>query len=268
MIPLFWVDAFSERPFAGNPAAVCLLEEPASEPFMQSVATELGISETAFVWPLADGSLSLRWFTPACEVDLCGHATVAAAHALRQAGRCESGEVLRFTTRAGVLTARFVGDDRALVELDFPAQPCDQVPLPVALAAIRDDAHGVGDNGDFLVVELAHAAAVRDFVPDLGAISSLDARGMLLTAPGGPEGADYVLRHFAPRFGIDEDPVTGSAQCALGPWWAVRLGRDVLQAVQLSARGGRLRVQVDGDRVRIAGGAVTVLAGELAVKPS
>jgi len=268
VIPIYWVDAFSDVAFAGNPAAVCLLEEPVPLPFMQRLATEIGISETAYVWPLADGTASLRWFTPSCEISLCGHATVATAHALREGGRAQSGETLRFTTLSGELRARFVGDDDELVELDFPAQPCETVALPAALAALDGSVQAVGDNRDYLVVELADADSVREFVPDLQAIASIESRGLLLTAPGGPGGADYVLRVFGPKVGIDEDPVTGSAQCALGPWWAARLGRPELLAAQLSARGGRLHVRVDGDRVRIAGRAVTVLAGELMVKPS
>jgi predicted PhzF superfamily epimerase YddE/YHI9 len=257
--PLVWVDAFTDRPFAGNPAAVCLLDGPVDDGWMQSLAGELGLSETAYVWPDGD-ALSLRWFTPVAEVDLCGHATLAAAHALAGAGRAADGDVLAFHTRSGVLTAEIRGD---LVELDLPADPPAAVPVPEGLAGLgaRSAARGRGD----LAVELGDAQRVRDAVPDLGAVVALGVRALYVTATGDGDGADYVLRVFAPAVGIDEDPVTGSAQCLLGPYWADRLGRRSLQAVQLSRRGGRLAVSVDGDRVRVGGRAVTVLAGRVAL---
>lgn len=258
-VPLFWVDAFSERPFAGNPAAVCLLERPADEGWMRSLANELGLSETAYVWP-QDGALSLRWFTPASEVDLCGHATLAAAHALRAAGRAAEGGTVVFTTRSGLLSARLDGD---LIELDLPADPPAALPPHEAPAGLRAVASARG-RGD-LMVELADAAAVREVVPDLGAIADLGVRAVYVTAAGDEDGIDYVLRVFAPAVGIDEDPVTGSAQCLLGPYWAGRLGRTELAAAQLSRRGGRLRVTVKGERVGVAGRAVIVLEGRVAL---
>jgi predicted PhzF superfamily epimerase YddE/YHI9 len=264
-VPLIWVDAFCDRPFAGNPAAVCLLERPASAPAMQSLAFELGVSETAFAWPEADG-YSLRWFTPAAEVDLCGHATVATAHALRAAGRVGDGPV-RFHTRSGVLTAGF---ETGSVVLDLPADPPAPVDTPAEVPAawhVRAAAAGRFD----LMVELPDAGTVRAVEPHEAATVAAGYRGVIVTAHGeANEGGggldragapDYVLRFFAPAVGIPEDPVTGSAQCTLGPYWAVRLGRSELRAVQLSARRGLLQVAVAGDRVRVGGHAVTVLQG-------
>jgi PhzF family phenazine biosynthesis protein len=253
------VDAFPERPFSGNPAAVCLLDGPADEGWMQALADEMGLSETAFVWPEGE-LLSLRWFTPATEVDLCGHATVAAAHALRAAGRADDGETISFTTRSGVLGARLDGD---LVELDLPAERAVAVPLPDALSGLAAVAcaRGPGD----LLVEMADADAVRTVRLDLVAVATLDVRALYLTAAGDGGGTDYVLRVFAPGVGIDEDPVTGSAQCLLGPYWSDRFGRTTLEAAQLSPRGGRLTVTVQGDRVKVAGRAVTVLDGRVAL---
>jgi predicted PhzF superfamily epimerase YddE/YHI9 len=253
------VDAFAERPFAGNPAAVCLLEEPADEAWMQALAAEMGLSETAFVWPEGD-LLSLRWFTPTTEVDLCGHATVAAAHALREAGRVLDAQTISFATRSGVLGARPDGD---MVELDLPAERAEAAPLPPTLSGLAPVATARGPG--VLLVELADAAAVRGAEVDLGAVADLDIRALYVTAAGDDGAADYVLRVFAPAVGIDEDPVTGSAQCLLGPYWAERLGRTTLEALQLSRRGGRLTVTVRGERVSVAGRAVTVVEGRVAL---
>ena len=259
MIPLYWVDAFTEHPFGGNPAAVCLLQGPVDERWMQGLAGELGLSETAFVWPEGE-TRRLRWFTPATEIDLCGHATLAAAHVLCQEGLAGHGDVLSFRTRSGDLTARVDGGS---VELDLPVDP----PAPVAIPA----AHGLGvpvsaacTGALSLVLEVADAGTLRSIVPDLPAVAALHQRAVVVTAPGDRAGVDYVLRAFGPRVGIDEDPVTGSAQCTLGPLWTERLGERTLEAVQESSRGGRLRVTVIGDRVRVAGAAATVLSGTVA----
>jgi PhzF family phenazine biosynthesis protein len=255
-----WVDSFSDRPFAGNPAAVCILDEPIDERLMQQVAMELGISETAYVVPGA-GAWSLRWFTPTTEVDLCGHATVAAAHALHEAGRAADGETVEFDTRSGRLTAAI---DDGLIEIDLPAAPPVPVELPEVLEGYAGTAVGAHRGGAFLL-ELADEAEVRAFEPDLEAFRSLPDHAVIVTAPGADPAVDYVLRMFGPKVGIDEDPVTGSAPCTAGPFWAARLGRPMLHSRQLSARGGALRVTVDGDRVRVAGPAVTVLRGTIEV---
>jgi predicted PhzF superfamily epimerase YddE/YHI9 len=262
-IPITWVDAFSGVAFGGNPAAVCLLAEPLEDARMQSLAFELGISETAYVTPTDDPTtFGLRWFSPATEIDLCGHATLASAHVLRERGTVDGAATLTFHTRSGPLRAAFGGDR---IELDFPADPVTTAPVP---APLRDQWPGAvaasGHTGFFTFVALSSAEAVRAYEPDLPAIASTGAKALLLTAaaPAG-SGADYVLRVFGPNVGIDEDPATGSAQCSAGPYWAGELGRQTLVAHQLSRRGATLYVRPDGDRVRIAGQATTVLTGEL-----
>jgi predicted PhzF superfamily epimerase YddE/YHI9 len=264
-IPITWVDAFSDTPFAGNPAAVCLVESPLEDAAMQSIAFELGIAETAFVTPTAEPAVfGLRWFTPTVEVDLCGHATLAAAHALRAGGTVDGTGALTFHTRSGPLAASFEGD---LVALDFPADPMQPGPLPEALAGQWDGAVvETGRTAFFTLVVVSSAEAVRSYEPDLRAIASTGAKALLLSAAGDQgTGADYVLRVFGPNVGIPEDSATGSAQCVAGPYWSTALGRpgDTLIARQLSARGAVLYVRAEGDRVRIAGHATTVLTGHL-----
>jgi PhzF family phenazine biosynthesis protein len=266
-IPITWVDAFSDVAFGGNPAAVCLLREPLDDARMQSIAFELGIAETAYLTPSDDPTtFGLRWFSPAVEIDLCGHATLASAHALRQAGVVDGTVPLTFHTRSGPLRAAFTGD---MIELDFPADPVVPGPLPAALAeqwpaAGTVVASGSTGSGFFTFVVLSSAEVVRAYEPNLAAIAATGANALLLTASGAPgSGADYVLRVFGPNVGIDEDPGTGAAQCSAGPYWAAALGRDSLVARQLSRRGATLHVRPDGERVRIAGHATTVLTGEL-----
>jgi PhzF family phenazine biosynthesis protein len=265
----FVVDAFTDRPFAGNPAAVCLGTTASgvdlgAAGWMQQVAAEFNLAETAF---LAGGptEYDLRWFTPQVEVDLCGHATLASAHVLWETG--ESADVLRFRTRSGVLTAE---RDAAGIILGLPADPV----VPVAgehtevLAALGLPAETPVYRGrDDLLVELGDAEAVRGLRPDFRALRAAPIRGVIVTAPGSPDsegGADFVSRFFAPAVGIDEDPVTGSAHCLLGPFWAARLGRTRLAAAQISARGGRMTVEVGPEGVRLSGQAVTVLRGQIA----
>ena len=264
-IPITWVDAFSDVAFAGNPAAVCVLEAPLSDARMQAIAFELGIAETAFVTPTDHpAAFGLRWFTPSIEVDLCGHATLAAAHALRAGATVDGTVPLTFHTRSGALSASFDGD---LVVLDFPADPVRPSPLPEALAGQWDGAVvETGRTAFFIFVALSSAEAVRAYEPDLAAIAATGADALLLTAAADAGvDADYVLRVFGPNVGIPEDPATGSAQCSAGPYWSAALGRDgdTLVARQLSPRGAVLYVRPFGERVAIAGHATTVLTGHL-----
>ncbi|HEV8205411.1 MAG TPA: PhzF family phenazine biosynthesis protein [Acidimicrobiia bacterium] len=259
--PLFQVDAFASGPFTGNPAAVCLLDAPGDPAWMQSVAAEMNLSETAFVHALDGeaGRFGLRWFTPTVEVDLCGHATLASAHVLWETRRLAAAVAARFETRSGVLTATRAGDD---VELDFPADPVTAAePERDLLDAIglRDAVASTGRIG--WVLEVADASAVRDARPDFTRLATFDIA--VLTARADDAAYDFVSRCFGPKFGIDEDPVTGSAHCALGPYWAERLGKTELTGYQASARGGVVRVTVDGDRTVLGGRAVTVTRGEL-----
>jgi len=255
------VDAFTDRPFAGNPAAVCVLPAPRPDAWMRSVAREMNLSETAFLVRGDDG-FSLRWFTPAVEVDLCGHATLASAHVLWEDGHLSAGAEARFHTRSGLLTARPRG---AWIEMDFPATP-EQAAAPPAglLEALGVEALYVGRNEFDYLVEVASETAVREARPNFSALAKVEARGIIVTAPASTAGFDFVSRFFAPAVGIDEDPVTGSAHCCLGPYWSRRLGRTEFTALQTSARGGVVRVAVvAGERVMLGGQAVTVLRGEL-----
>lgn len=265
------VDAFTETPFAGNPAAVCVLEAPAPEAWMRAVAREMNLSETAFLVPAEDG-FWLRWFTPASEVDLCGHATLASAHTLWERGMVPPAAAVRFHTRSGVLLcARRDG----WIEMDFPALPpveCD--PPPGLLAALGlDGARWIGRSRFDVLVVVDGEETVRGLEPRFDLLHETDARGVIVTslADGANAGVDFVSRFFAPRVGIPEDPATGSAHCVLGPWWAEQLERGTLSARQLSSRGGELRLRVGGfddevpaGRVLLGGRAVTVLRGELA----
>jgi PhzF family phenazine biosynthesis protein len=253
-------DAFATEPFRGNPAAVCLLESDRPAAWRQAVAAEMNLSETAFVERIADG-FRLRWFTPVVEVDLCGHATLAAAHTLWQEGWAPGDSVLRFETRSGVLTAR---RRDGLIELDFPAEPPLEVEVPAGVeAALGVRAVRAGRNRFDLFIEVADEATVRAAAPDFRALRDVDARGVIVTSAADGDSYDFVSRFFGPRVGVDEDPVTGSAHCGLAPWWGERLGRDVMTGYQASARGGTVHVTVQGDRVLLAGGAVTVMRGEL-----
>ncbi len=258
--PLLQIDAFTDRPFAGNPAAVCLLPGPRDEGWMQQVGTEMNLSETAFLHPEADG-YRLRWFTPKVEVDLCGHATLASAHALWDTGLLRPEEEARFHTRSGLLTVVRRGDG---MEMDFPAKPPQQAPAPPGLSeALGAAPRYVGRNQWDYLVELESEAALRGLAPNFRRLAALPVRGLIVTARATTAGFDFVSRFFAPGAGVDEDPVTGSAHCCLGPFWRERLGKDELQAYQASARGGVVGVGVAGERVLLRGQAVTVLRGEL-----
>lgn len=262
-VPLAWVDAFSDAPFGGNPAGVCLLDESLDAARMQSIAFELGIAETAFLVPGDDPTdFGLRWFSPVTEINLCGHATLASAHALRQWGTVDGTVPLTFHTKSGPLHAGFE-DDR--VVLDFPTDPVTAAPLPECLRTQWPGSVVYSGRSDFFTfVVLASPEAVRAYEPDLDAISATGENALLLTAAAGPaSGADYVLRVFGPNVGIPEDPATGSAQCSAGPYWAGQLGRGDLVVRQLSRRGATLFVRPEGNRVRIGGHATTVLMGHL-----
>lgn len=258
--PVVQVDAFTDRPYAGNPAAVCVLAAPADEGWMRNVAAEMNLSETAFLHPHADG-WSLRWLTPTVEVDLCGHATLAAAHVLWQDGHLPPDAEARFHTRSGVLSCRRRG---AWITMDFPAKPERRTDSPEGLErALRITPAYVGRSQFDLLVEVESEDAVRALRPDLTLLAGIDVRGVIVTARAADAEFDFVSRFFAPRVGVDEDPVTGSAHCVLAPFWAARLGRDKMTGFQASRRGGVVRVRAAGDRVELAGQAVTVMRGEL-----
>lgn len=259
--PIVQVDAFADRAFTGNPAAVCILPAAREEGWMRSVAAEMNLSETAFLHPEADG-WRLRWFTPEVEVDLCGHATLATAHVLWEDGHLPADEVARFHTRSGLLTARRSGE---WIELDFPAKPVLDAPAPEGLAAaLGVEPLYVGRSHFDVLVEVASEDAVRKLKPDLGGLAAVEARGVIVTARAdGGAGYDFVSRFFAPRVGVAEDPVTGSAHCVLAPYWAAKLGRKELVGFQASRRGGTVRVRAAGQRVQLGGRAITVLRGEL-----
>jgi PhzF family phenazine biosynthesis protein len=305
--PVLVVDAFTSEPFRGNPAGVVLLEKPRPDDWMQSFAAEMKHAETAFLVP-EEGGFHLRWFTPVSEVDLCGHATLASAHALWETGTLEAGHEARFRTRSGLLTARQV---RAGIEMDFPAQPprpvedCDSEGGTGLVGAVVNKALSgavceaifrglgvrgryVGWNGSDYLVELDSEEAVRGLKPDFATLGSIGTRGVIATAvaangdhgtagerasaskgerasaPSGPA-YDFISRFFAPAFGIDEDPVTGSAHCALGPYWGAKLGKDEIVGYQASPRGGTIAIKLRGDRVALVGKAVTILRGTIAV---
>jgi PhzF family phenazine biosynthesis protein len=263
-IPIFQVDAFAEEPFQGNPAGVCLLTAPADVSWMQNVAAEMNLAETAFPLPEGDG-FRLRWFTPTVEVKLCGHATLATAHILWETGILGPDREARFQTLSGLLTAR---RDGALIELDFPARP--PLPKPPEWADAVVGALGIkpvyiGMSAEDVLFEAADEDAVRSIKPDFATLRSLPARGVIVTSRSSDKRFDFISRFFAPAVGVDEDPVTGSSHTVLVPYWAGRLGRTSFTAYQASTRGGVLYLRLDGDRVRIAGGAVTVIRGEIVV---
>jgi len=286
--PVLVVDAFTNEPFRGNPAGVVLLEKPRPDDWMQSFAAEMKHAETAFLMP-EEGGFHLRWFTPVSEVDLCGHATLASAHALWETGTLEAGHEARFRTRSGLLTARQV---RAGIEMDFPAQPprpvedCDSEGGTGLVGAVVNKAlsgavceaifHGlgvrgryVGWNGSDYLVELDSEEEVRALKPDFATLGSIGTRGVIATASAAngdrAPAYDFISRFFAPAFGIDEDPVTGSAHCALGPYWGAKLGKDEVVGYQASPRGGTIAIKLRGDRVALVGKAVTILRGTIAV---
>ena len=259
-IPLFHVDAFTDEPFAGNPAAVCLLPEARDDEWMQSVAAEMNLSETAFLVREGDG-YRLRWFTPTVEVELCGHATLASSHVLWETGALKASEQARFQTQSGMLTAERRGE---WIELDFPATPEQPAVAPAELeAALGAKAVYTGKTRFDYMVEVESEMTVRGLRPDMARLAEFPVRGVMVTSRASSPGWDFVSRFFGPQTGVAEDPVTGSAHCCLGPYWAKKLGKTEFVAFQASPRGGLVRVRLEGDRVRLGGKAVTVLRGEL-----
>jgi PhzF family phenazine biosynthesis protein len=255
------VDAFTSKPYAGNPAGVCILDADRDKHWMQLVAREMNHAETAFLL-LRPDHIALRWFTPTAEVDLCGHATLGSAHLLWETGRKPAGETLRFRTRSGELSATKEGD---WIFLDFPALRGEWADIPPGL----EDALGAAPQSAVksrfdLLVELENEKAVRELTPDIGLVARLPYRGVIVTAQAAKDDEyDFVSRFFAPQVGVSEDPVTGSAHCALAPFWGERLGQSSMIGYQASPRGGTVKVEVKGDRVVLGGQAVTMLRGEL-----
>jgi PhzF family phenazine biosynthesis protein len=254
------VDAFADRPFVGNPAAVCVLDHSREEAWMQAVALEMNLSETAFLVPEAEG-YHLRWFTPTVEVDLCGHATLASAHVLWEDGHLDPGAPARFRTRSGPLSAT---REDGWITLDFPAKVSERSidPEPVA-RALGVPVSSAWRNRFDVLAEVESEAVVRSIRPDFGLVGAIPARGLIATARADSLAYDFVSRFFAPQSGVPEDPVTGSSHCFLGPYWGSKLGRVEMVGYQASARWGVVRVRLEGDRVLLSGQAVTVLRGEL-----
>ena len=264
-IALYQVDAFTNAAFAGNPAAVCLLPTARPAAWMQDVAAEMSLSETAFLRPRRDGAYRLRWFTPTDEVDLCGHATLASAHVLWSEGHLAPNAEARFETDSGVLSAT---RSEGWITMDFPADPPAPVEPPPRLLDALDlmDPLYVGQSERDYLLRCADADDVRGLEPDMRAIARIDSRGVIVTAPSDRDDVDFVSRFFAPGVGVPEDPVTGSAHCSLGPYWADEMSQTTLTSRQVSARGGTVRVRLDAPdtpRVSLSGQATTVLRGRL-----
>jgi PhzF family phenazine biosynthesis protein len=259
---IFQVDAFTGEPYKGNPAGVCVLPEAKDEAWMQAVAREMNVAETAFL--IADGanSFGLRWFTPTVEIALCGHATLASAHILWEEGIVTADQQIVFSTQSGELTAVRSG---RWIEMDFPAEPAgEEIPVPDELKeALGVEFKSVRRNRFDLLVEVESEQVLRGLEPQMKPLRALPVRGVIVTSRADDERYDFVSRFFAPGAGVDEDPVTGSAHCCLAPFWAERLGRAEMLAFQASPRGGEVRVRVAGRRVMLGGQAVTVLRGEL-----
>ena len=259
-IPLYQVDAFTNQPFRGNPAGVCLLSLAKPDQWMQAVAQEMNLSETAFLLPENDG-YRLRWFTPAAEVDLCGHATLASAHILWETGRLDTSQAACFYTLSGYLGAKRNAD---WIELDFPVKLEEACLPPAGLTDILGiKPIYVGKNQFDYLVEVENAEIVRQTRPDFARLKEIDVRGVIVTSRSDIAEYDFVSRFFAPRVGVNEDPVTGSSHSCLGPYWGKKLGKQVMNAYQASARGGELRVRLENERVLLGGQAVTVFKAEL-----
>lgn len=257
---MYVVDAFSNKPFSGNPAGVCILDGPAEEAWMQSVAAEMKHAETAFIWQKEEGVFGLRWFTPTVEVALCGHATLASAHALWSTGRLAESQEARFQTLySGELTCKKANGK---IQMNFPTETMKEASCPEYLAeALGIELRWIGINRMDCLVEVDSEQEVRNLTPNLDLLATIPVRGVIVTAKA--HEYDFVSRFFAPASGVPEDPVTGSAHCALGPFWSAKLGKTKLLGYQASPRGGEVGVEVLGERVILTGEACTVLSGEL-----
>ncbi|MCX7921659.1 MAG: PhzF family phenazine biosynthesis protein [Clostridia bacterium] len=259
---IYKVDAFTDRAFWGNPAAVCILTEQKDEKWMQAIAREMNLSETAFLYKQDDG-YNLRWFTPNVEVDLCGHATLASAHILWEEGYLGRSEQAKFYTRSGLLTADL---KEGWIELNFPSEIGFTAQIPeVLLEALGVEAKSVSKNRFDYLVEVESEEVIRRIKPDFSNLKQVQTRGIIVTSKSSNVEYDFVSRFFAPAVGIDEDPVTGSAHCYLGPFWAEKLSKNEMIGYQVSERGGVVKVRVNSDRIFLSGQAVTILRGELLV---
>ncbi len=262
--PIFQVDAFTSQPFHGNPAAVCPLPAAAEDSWMQNVAREMNLSETAFLVRQPDGQAEgyhLRWFTPAAEVRLCGHATLASAHILWETGMLGRHETARFHTLSGLLTADWRD---GWIEMNFPATVAEEaVPPAGLLEAFGVKALYVGRSKFDYLIEVESEEIIRSLQPNFNALAAVEARGVMITSRSASAEYDFVSRFFAPAVGVNEDPVTGSSHCCLTPYWGQRLGKESLTAFQASPRGGELRLRLAGERVLLSGQAVTIMKGEL-----
>ncbi len=259
-IPIYQVDAFADQPFSGNPACVCLMSESKSDEWMQSVAIEMNLSETAFVWR-RDDHFHLRWFTPAAEVELCGHATLATSHALWQFGWLDNGTTAVFDTLSGKLEATQVGEG---IVMDFPSKmPTPAIAPDGLLEGLGIDARFIGTDGTDYMIEVESEDVVRNLRPNFQMLQQVTARGIIVTSKSEQSELDFISRFFAPACGINEDPVTGSAHCLMAPYWSEKLKKNELSAFQASQRGGRLGIRVHNDRVFLSGRAQTVFHGQL-----
>ena len=266
MSPIFVVDAFTDKPFAGNPAAVCDLERWAGDEWLQLVGREMNLSETAFLVRRVANEFDLRWFTPRVEVALCGHATLASAHALWESERAARAPITFHTRNSGRLTAAPVAGGE--IELDFPAKPATACDAPGGLLEALGISVAVTARNEFdYLVELANDADVRTLRPEFIKLAGTECRGVIVTARSADPRFDFVSRFFAPQAGINEDPVTGSAHCCLAEWWGERLGKTEMIGFQASERGGIVRVARQAGRVKLIGRAITVMRGELVIPP-
>jgi PhzF family phenazine biosynthesis protein len=259
-VTLYVVDSFTDKPFAGNPAGVCLLEAAADDTWMRLVAREMNHAETAFLYPV-EGGYSLRWFTPAAEVKLCGHATLATAFMLWETGVLAKDTVARFTTLSGWLTCR---RDQDWIEMDFPANVARQCTEPEGMSqSLGAPLEWVGNSGMDYLVQVANETVLRSLKPNMSELIKLPVRGVIVTSKSDSKQYDFVSRFFAPAVGVNEDPVTGSAHCTLGPYWAEKLGRTELVGYQASERGGTVKLAVRGERVLLRGQAVMMSRVEM-----